>query len=76
MAWPTNWPPALRPLYCRLGHDLPRINRTGDWRVPLPATFIIGTDGRVVHADVQPVAHRRMEPSAVVRVLERLRVHA
>ncbi len=68
--------PALRTLYDRLGHDLPTINRTGDWRVPLPATFIIGTDGRIVHADVQPVAHRRMEPAAVVRMLESLPVHA
>ncbi len=68
--------PALRSLYARLGHDLPRLNRTGNWRVPLPATFIIGTDGRVAHADVQPVAHRRMEPSAVIRALEHLPVHA
>ena len=68
--------PALRTLYARLGHDLPNINRTGDWRVPLPATFIIGADGRIVHADVQPVAHRRMEPAEVIRVLESLPVHA
>ena len=68
--------PALRALYARLGHDLPRRNGTGNWRVPLPATFVIGTDGRVSHADVQPVAHRRMEPAAVVRALESLRVHA
>ena len=68
--------PALRSLYARLGHDLPKINGTGDWRVPLPATFIIGTDGRIVHADVQPVAHRRMEPAEVLRVLANLPVHA
>ena len=68
--------PVLRTLYTRLGHDLPKINRTGDWRVPLPATFIIGTDGRIVHADVQPVAHRRMEPAAVIKILESLPVHA
>ena len=68
--------PALQALYMRLGHDLPRINGTGDWRLPLPATFIVGTDGLIVRADVQPVAHRRLEPSAVVRTLESVPVDA
>ena len=68
--------PALRGLYTRLGHDLPTINRTGDWRVPLPATFIVGSDGCIVHSDVQPVAHRRMDPADVVRVLDKLPVNA
>ncbi len=68
--------PALQKVYRRLGHDLPRLNRTNDWRVPLPATFIVGMDGQVVGAHVEPVAHRRWEPSDVVQVLENLRVHA
>lgn len=68
--------PVLRALYSRLGHDLPKINGTGDWRVPLPATFVVGVDGRIVHADVQPVAHRRMEPADVLKVLESLSVDA
>ncbi len=69
-------PPAVRHLYIRLGHDLPRLNDTGNWRVPLPATFIVGQDGRVVRAHVEPVAHRRLEPAEVIRTLETLRVHA
>ena len=68
--------PALRRLYARLGHDLPRLNGTGDWRVPLPATFVLDPDGRVVHASVEPVAHRRLEPDFVVQVLDGLRVPA
>jgi peroxiredoxin len=68
--------PALRSIYTRIGHDLPRVNGTGDWRVPLPATFVIGVDGRVVTAHVEPVAHRRLEPQAVVRTLEHLQVPA
>ncbi len=68
--------PALRRIYARLGHDLPKLNQTGDWRVPLPATFIIGSDGRVVKAHVEPTAHRRLEPEQVLTVLDRLRVDA
>ncbi len=63
--------PALRALYARLGHDLPRLIRTGDWRVPLPATFIVGRDGRVAQAHVEPL-HRRLEPAEVVQKLETL----
>lgn len=61
--------PVLRGLYSRLGHDLPSLNQTGDWRVPLPATFVIGMDGRIVRANVEPVAHRRLEPAEVIRTL-------
>ncbi|WP_158744757.1 peroxiredoxin-like family protein [Acidisphaera sp. L21] len=68
--------PAMRKIYTRLGHDLPKLNKTGNWQVPLPATFIIGTDGRVLCAHVEPVAHRRLEPSEVVRALQELRVNA
>ena len=67
--------PSLQKVYRRLGHDLPRLNKTGDWRVPLPATFIIGTDGRVLGAHVEPVAHRRLEPGAALRTLQDQVVH-
>jgi peroxiredoxin len=59
-----------------LGHDLPRLNGTGDWTVPLPATFVIGRDGRVVLAHVEPNYHRRLEPAAVVAALAALNAGA
>ena len=68
--------PEVRKVYDRLGHDLPRLNKTGDWRVPLPATFIIDRDGRVLRIHVAPTAHQRLEPSQVVRMLQDLRVDA
>jgi peroxiredoxin len=68
--------PLLRPMYQRLGHDLPRLNGTGDWVVPLPATFVIGRDSRVVLAHVEPNYHRRLEPAKAVAALEALSVPA
>ena len=62
----------VRKLYLRLGHDLPKLNHIDNWRVPLPATFIIGGDGRIVRADVQPAAHLRLEPSEAVATLQSL----
>ena len=69
-------PESLRPFYLRLGHDLPRINGTGDWRIPLPATFLVGTDGRIALADTQAVRHQRLEPATLVDALKSLRVDA
>ena len=69
-------PPSTWPLYTRLGHDLPRLNRTGDWRVPLPATYVINTDGRVALAHLEPALYGRLEPAAAVAALQKLRVDA
>ena len=68
--------PLLLPMYRRLGHDLPKLNGTGDWTVPLPATFVIGRDGRIVLSHVEPVRSRRLEPSAVLDALESVLVAA
>ncbi len=63
--------PTLHDFYRSLDHDLPRIN--GDWRLPLPATFVIGRDGRVLLAHVEPAPHHRLEPAAALAALERAR---
>jgi peroxiredoxin len=68
--------PLLIPMYQRLGHDLPKLNGTGDWTVPLPATLVIGRDGRVVLSHVEPVRSRRLEPASVVEALQALLVAA
>jgi peroxiredoxin len=61
--------PALRPMYLRLGHNLPRLNATGNWTIPLPATFVIGQDGLVALAHVEAGAHQRLEPSEAAAAL-------
>lgn len=65
-------PEVIRPLYVRLGHDLPRVNGTGNWRVPLPTTFIIAQDGRIAlsHAGLTP--WDRLDPGAAVEAARRL----
>lgn len=64
--------PALRPFYLRIGHDLPRINGTGDWHVPLPATFVVASDGTVALSHAGPLVHSRLEPSEAVEAVRRL----
>jgi peroxiredoxin len=53
----------LRALYTRLGHPLPEANGTDDWRLPVPATFVIASGGRIVLAHVDADYRRRLEPA-------------
>jgi len=67
-------PPAVRELYLRLGIDLGARhgNGTGEWLLPLPATYIVDRNGVIRHAQLDPDFKRRMEPSEIVRVLAAL----
>lgn len=65
-------PEALRPLYLRLGHDLPRINGAPSWRIPLPATFVVAPGGRIALAHVRPEPWRRLEPEAAIAAVRAL----
>ena len=62
----------LRPMHLRLGHDLPRLNGTGNWRIPLPATFVIGTDGIVKLSHVTSMIYRRLDPADALAALQAL----
>ena len=39
--------PELQQLYAQMGNDLPQVNGNGQWVLPVPATYLIGTDGRI-----------------------------
>lgn len=56
----------------RFGVDLTRQNADGDRSLPLPATFIVGLDHRIIAAHVTPDWTRRMEPDEVVRILREM----
>lgn len=42
--------------------NLPFVNGEASWRLPLPATFVIGRDGRVVFAEAYADFRVRPEP--------------
>lgn len=68
----ADLPEVIRPLYLKLGHDLPRINGTGTWRLPLSSTFVVARDGRVALAHASTVPRHRLEPDAVVEAVRSL----
>jgi peroxiredoxin len=55
--------PDLQQVYSKLGHNVPVINGTGDWRLPIPAGYVIGQDGIVRAARVSTSLTARMLPA-------------
>jgi peroxiredoxin len=49
--------------------DIAAINHDTAWRLPIPARYVIGTDGVVVDARVDPDYRYRPEPAETVSVL-------
>jgi peroxiredoxin len=62
----------LRGLYSANNMDLARINAVGRWELPLPATYVIGSDGVVRLAFVDVEYRRRLEPADILAALRAL----
>ncbi len=45
-------------------------NGNEDWEVPIPATFVIGTNKTITYASVNPNWMERAEPSEYLNVLK------
>jgi peroxiredoxin len=59
----------LRPIYLGAGLDIPAYNGDDSFRLPVPATYIVGSDG-IIKADfVNADYTQRMEPADIVALL-------
>ncbi|MFC1749529.1 peroxiredoxin-like family protein [Pseudomonadota bacterium] len=63
-------PDVLRPIYEKFGIDLPKHNGDSSFTLPLPATYIINPQGRVVYGLVDADYTKRMEPADVLQILK------
>ena len=56
----------MRPLYLKWGLDIPTSNGDDSWELPIPATYIIDSNGvaRVAHVDKDYT--KRMEPDQIL----------
>jgi len=61
-------------LYKRFGNDLPAHNGDGRWSLPVPATYVLDRDGRIVLAFVDPDYRRRLEPATALAALRKIKV--
>jgi peroxiredoxin len=64
-------PDYLIELYKSLKNDLPAFNGDPSWTLPMPARFVVGQDGTILYAEVNPDYTRRPEPEDMLPVLRR-----
>jgi peroxiredoxin len=55
-------PEYLREYYLSILINVPFVNGEASWRLPMPATFVIGRDGRVLFAEAHADFRVRPEP--------------
>jgi peroxiredoxin len=66
-------PDYLIEVYKGFKNDLPAINNDPAWVLPMPARYVIGQDGVVAYAEINPDYTHRPEPGELLPVLDRLR---
>ena len=65
-------PQQYRAAYRELGLPKPMTVGPNAWRVPIPATYVIDTSGRIVLSYLDPDHTTRLEPAEIIRALDRL----
>lgn len=66
-------PESMRPVYLQWGIDLPVTNGDDTWELPIPATYIIARDGKIISAYINKNYTERMEPGDIIAALESLK---
>lgn len=65
-------PADLEALFRGANFDLAKVYDNDSWFLPIPATYIIGRDGIIAHAYVNPDFRHRLDPVEVIRMLSEL----
>ena len=66
-------PDYLVELYKSFKNDLPTFNNDPAWVLPMPARYVIGTDGIIAYSEVNPDYTQRPDPRDLLPVLDRLK---
>jgi peroxiredoxin len=62
-------PSYLQKYYRSILLNIPFVNGDESWRLPLPATYVVGQDGKVLYAEAYADFRVRPEPEEALRVL-------
>lgn len=65
-------PDDLQAVHRQLGADLTLFNGDASWTLPMPARYVVGPDGVIAYAEINPDYTQRPEPSDLFPVLDRL----
>jgi len=63
-------PVDLRPIYAGFGIDLIKANDDDTFELPIPATYVIGTDRKIRKAFVNADYAKRLDPEEIITVLK------
>ncbi len=66
-------PEELRPIYEQFGINIPEDNGDESYELPMPATYVINTDGKIVYSFVDADYTKRAEPSEVLAAVKKLK---
>jgi peroxiredoxin len=61
----------LKNLYTQFGIDLEKSQGNKDWKLPLPATFVVSAKGVVIFAFVNPDYTQRADPQDILQALKK-----
>ncbi|MEZ4750496.1 MAG: redoxin domain-containing protein [Bdellovibrionota bacterium] len=64
--------PELKKLYKEFGIDLEKSQGNPEWELPVPATFVIGQDGKILYSFVDTDYTKRAEPADLLKALDKL----
>jgi peroxiredoxin len=62
--------PELKQLYMKFGIDLEKSQGNADWRLPIPATYVVGKNGKIIYAHVDPDYTKRADPEEILAALK------
>lgn len=65
-----NLADTLRPIYENFGIDLPAFDGNDRFELPMPATYVLHSDGTIAAGFVHEDYTQRMEPSDIIKSLE------
>jgi peroxiredoxin len=65
-------PDDIQPSYLKVGRNLPLIYGNDSWMLPIPATYVVGRDGRVAHAYINLDYRERCDPESLLDVVAKL----
>ena len=64
-----EFPDDLKAVYKKLGADLPAINGTKKWLLPMPARYLVDASGLIRDSAINPDYTKRPEPRDTVELL-------
>ena len=62
--------------YGSVGTDIPVLNGNGQWVLPVPATYVVDSSGRIRFALIEEDLRRRAEPREILSVIESMALRA